>query len=231
MFPSDFVRAPNLADHPTVYRLENEALARDGRLDAALERLAPYAGRDLLDVGSGNGFWLDRYAAAGARVVGVEPDPEARARYDGDQRLLAGSAEHLPLDDASVDIVHARFAYFFGPGADRGLAEVARVLRAGGVFLAIDNSWRGGDFADLLRDATTGNATMDPEATDAWWKSRGATRQDVVGGWSATSPEELASILRIEFPGSTVDRFLAAHPDKASLSYHFAVFAWRPDSP
>lgn len=224
----DFIRAPNLANHPAVYRLENEALERDGRLDAALVAIAPYVDRDLLDVGSGTGFWLERYAKAGARVVGVEPDDDARARYAGDQRLLAGSAEHLPVPDGSIDVAHARFAYFFGPGAERGLAEVARVLRPSGVFLAVDNSWRGGQFAELLRDATTGNAAMDPDATDAWWASQGAIRHEVVGGWAAASPEELASILRIEFPAAPVDRFLASHPGVSSLSYHFAVFEWRP---
>ena len=48
---------------------------------------------------------------------------------------MAGSAERLPLPPCSVDVVHARFAYFLTPGGDAGLAEVLRVLRPGGAFV------------------------------------------------------------------------------------------------
>lgn len=66
-------------------------------------------------------------------VIGVEPDPallpDARARH-GDATVRRGSAEHLPLPDGAVDVVHARFAYFFpspSNNCDPGLAEVKRV--------------------------------------------------------------------------------------------------------
>lgn len=36
---------------------------------------------------------------------------------------IRGSAEDIPLPDHSVDIAHARFAYFFGPGSKPGLAD------------------------------------------------------------------------------------------------------------
>lgn len=226
----DFVPAPNIGRHPDLYQRENEALARDGRLDSALQSLAPFVGRTLLDVGSGTGFWLSRYAEAGAtRVVGVEPDPSLRARWHAHPgtELLAGSAEHLPLPDRSVDVVHARFAYFFGPGCEAGLAEVRRVLRPGGTFLAVDNSWEGGDFAWLLRHATTGNAAMDPAGARRWWEAQGAERHEVEGGWQANDPDELEAILRIEFPGPTVDAYLQSHPRSERLSYHFAVYRTR----
>jgi SAM-dependent methyltransferase len=72
----DWIRAPNIADDPATYRLENEAIARDGRLDAALHELAPWDGLTLLDIGCGTGFWLPRYAERAAHVIGVEPDPD-----------------------------------------------------------------------------------------------------------------------------------------------------------
>ncbi|MFP4554742.1 MAG: class I SAM-dependent methyltransferase, partial [Actinomycetota bacterium] len=139
-------------------------------------------------------------------------------------------AEHLPIEDEWADVVHARFAYFFGPESDQGLTEVARVLAPGGVFIAIDNSWTGGDFAGLLRSATGGNASVDPDATDRWWSERGAVRHELHGGWVARSGEELARILRIEFPDEIVNRFVA---DRRSsfISYRFALYEWRKPQP
>lgn len=231
--PPDWQPAPNIAVHPEVYELENEALERDGRLDDALWRLAPWDGRTILDIGCGTGFWLERYAARAVRVIGVEPDPAlvrpavARVGSRAGVTVLRGSAEHLPLADHEVDVAHARFAYFFGAGSERGLDEVARVLRRDGVLLAVDNSWSGGDFARLLRASDVGNAEIDPDATDRWWEERGAVRHEVEGGWVARSRQELDRILRIEFPSDVVDRFMAVH-DGAGLTYRFAVYEWRP---
>lgn len=229
----DWMRAPNIAGDPATYELENEAIERDGRLDTALHRIAPWDGLHLLDIGCGTGFWLPRYARSADRVVGVEPDPTLVALADQRIRgmrsiaVVPGSAEHLPLDDASIDIAHARFAYFFGPGAEAGLAEVERVLRPGGALLAVDNSWSGGDFAELLHASDVGNATLDLDDTDRWWDERGAVRHEVEGGWRASSPDELERVLRIEFPDAVVDDFVAGRRPSAELSYRYAVYEWR----
>lgn len=227
--PPDWRPAPNIHRHPDTYELENRALERDGRLDAALHVELEPRGRVVLDIGCGTGFWLPRWTGA-ARVIGVEPDPEllvrARERVEGegDIEVLHGSAEHLPLPDDSVDVANARFAYFFGAGSEAGLAEVRRVLRPGGRFVAVDNDWSEGDFADLLRDAVGGNASHDPDAIARWWVAQGATRRRVLGGWQAESPEQLERILRIEFPAETVDRWVAANPGRSGLSYAFALY-------
>jgi SAM-dependent methyltransferase len=229
----DFRRAGNIASDPQTYELENEAIARDGRLDRALREVADPTGRELLDVGTGTGFWLPRYALEAASVTGVEPDPdllraaEVRVASIGNAQALAGSAEHLPLDDAAMDVVHARFAYFFGPGADAGLEEVLRVLRPGGTFVAVDNDWGWGEFSQLLELATTGNAALDPDETDAWWRARGAERIDVRAGWHARSSEELEAILRLEFAHEVVDRFLAGRQPSDRISYGVALFVLR----
>lgn len=227
---NDFQRSCNLAVDPATYELENDAIARDGRIDRALAEVAPWSERDLLDVGCGTGYWLPGYASTARSVIGVEPDPHlldaavARIAEVPGAEVRAGSAEHLPVDDASIDVVHARFAYFFGEGAEAGLGEVRRVLRPGGVFAAVDNDWGWGDFATILRLATTGNATIDPDRTDAWWMAQGAARSNVRAGWHARSPDELERILRLEFPGDVIDRFLADRTPDARLSYGVAIF-------
>ena len=96
----------------------------------------------MLDVGCGDGFHLPLFAAEAASVTGVEPYPplveRARRRVRDRARVLEAGADALPLPDRSVDLVHARTAYFFGPGCGPGLAEAERVLRPGGAIAIID---------------------------------------------------------------------------------------------
>ncbi len=123
-FP-DWRFAPNIGGHPDVYEIENRALDPDGYVLDAMRHLAPWDGRRLLDLGCGTGFWLPGYARDAARVVGVEPDPVLRGRAAARIRdvpgaeVMAGSAEHLPMPDRCVDVVHARFAYFLAPGREQ----------------------------------------------------------------------------------------------------------------
>jgi len=111
----------------------------------ALASLA--AGEVVLDLGSGGGF--DCFIAgprvgADGRVIGVDMTPEmlakARANLAGyreqtgldnvDFRL--GEIEHLPVADASVDVVISNCVINLSPDKPRVWREIARVLRPGG---------------------------------------------------------------------------------------------------
>jgi len=78
----------------------------------------------VVDRGCGTGYWLPGYLEQARAVIGVEPDSSLIETAEGrDPRVQVlfgsgrvGSAEHIPLADALVDVVHARFAYFFPPG-------------------------------------------------------------------------------------------------------------------
>ena len=134
-----------------------------------MRRLAPWRGRTLIDLGCGSGYWLPGYADEAGQVIGIEPDPDLlplAAARDQRVRVRPGSAEHIPLPDASADVVHARFAYFWPPNCSAGLAEVLRVLRPGGALVVVDNDYRRGEFAELLRAAGAGDA----------WPARGHRR-------------------------------------------------------
>ncbi|MGQ7349044.1 class I SAM-dependent methyltransferase [Quadrisphaera oryzae] len=225
--PPDFVRAPNQADRPEVYELENTAMDPSGLVLDALRELAPWRGRRLLDLGCGAGYWLPGYTAEAAEVVGVEPDPSLlplAAARPGGARVLQGSAEHLPLPDASVDVVHARFAYFFPPGCDAGLAEVRRVLRPGGSLVVVDNDHRAGEFAELLAASPWAAYQGAAGATDAWWAQRGAVRREVMSSWDFQRRADLQAVLRLEFPPQVAGPWLAAHPGALSLSYGYVLF-------
>jgi SAM-dependent methyltransferase len=227
----DFRFAPNIGGHPDIYEIENRALDQSGHVLDAMRALAPWAGKTIVDLGCGTGFWLPRYTPEADRVIGIEPDPAVRARAEQRARDLpgtevrAGSAEHTGLPDRSVDVVHARFAYFFPPGTDSGLTEVLRVLRPGGTLIMVDNDYRWGEFAGLLAAASS-RPTRDVAAdVDEWWRARGATRHEVRSDWRFARRADLAAVLGIEFPERVARDWLARHPAAAGLTYGYVLFA------
>jgi SAM-dependent methyltransferase len=228
-FP-DWRIAPNIGGHPDIYEIENRALDPEGHLLAAMRRLAPWDSRTLVDLGCGTGFWLPGYATEASRVIGVEPDPVLRERAASricglpGAQVVPGSAEHLPLADHSVDVVHARFAYFLAPGGDAGLAEVLRVLTPGGSLVVIDNDHHWGQFADLLAAASSSPPASTSRAIDAWWHGRGATRHAVRSQWRFDTRADLEAVLRIEFPDPVTDPWLASNPAATGLTYGYVLF-------
>ena len=229
----DFRRAPNQGGNIGLYELENRAVDPGGHLLAAMRARAPWSGRTLLDLGCGSGYWLAGYAGEAAEVIGVEPDPRLlplAAARDPRVRVLHGSAEHIPLADESADVVHARFAYFFPPGCDAGLAEVMRVLRPGGTLVVIGNDLRAGEFAGLVRAAGEALVPAGGEQADAWWAARGAGRTTVRSSWRFTSRADFEAVLRMEFPLKVADPWLAARPGALGLSYSYTLHAvGKPD--
>lgn len=104
----------------------------------------------VLDVGCGNGIASFAFASLGHEVVAVDPDTSAQVGLGAisqltaalDQKLggtispLAGFAESLPLETASFDVVYARQALHHFSDLRAGIADCARVLKPGGLFLA-----------------------------------------------------------------------------------------------
>ncbi|HEX6918328.1 MAG TPA: class I SAM-dependent methyltransferase [Phycicoccus sp.] len=223
------IRSPNIWDAPDTYELENLASDRAGVIDEALEALRPLAGSTLVDVGCGTGFHLPRFAARGARVVGVEPHlPLARraaarlgARAAG-VSVVAGDAEALPLADGSADVVHARWAYFFGPGCEPGLAELDRVLRPGGVACLVDNDATRSTFGGWFSRAYP---AYDPVAVQRFWDRRGFATERLTIEWTFDRREDLEAVVCIELPPGPADAVLAVH---GGLDVDYAVaLRWR----
>jgi SAM-dependent methyltransferase len=71
-------------------------------------------------------------------VIAVEPDDEMRALIPAPAKAVAGTAEAIPLPDASVDAVFVGQAWHWFD-IPRAVAEIHRVLRPGGVLAPMWN--------------------------------------------------------------------------------------------
>jgi len=188
--------------------------------------IADWSGRSVLDIGCGTGFHLPWLASTADRVVGVEPYADLvaiarrRARRLPHVSVLEGTAQALPVPDASVDVAHARWAYFFGPGCEPGLAELERFVRRGGTAFVIDNDPTRSTFGAWFR---RGYPTVDPVAVERFWSTRGWTRVPVDMRWSFSSRTDLESVVRIEFTRGVADEVLAAHE---GTEVDYAVNLW-----
>ena len=103
-------------------------------LDAMTARLGLDASSTVLDLAAGTGKLTRLLVPRFGTVVSVEPLDAMRAvleRVVPGVPALAGTAEAIPLDDASVDAVVVAEAFHWFD-ADRAVAEMARVLRPGG---------------------------------------------------------------------------------------------------
>lgn len=99
----------------------------------------------VIDLGSGTGLSTRYWARHAATVVGVEPSPDMRrqavARTTAENvRYLDGLSHATGLPDASADIVScSQSLHWMDPQPT--FAEAARILRPGGVFVAVDYDW------------------------------------------------------------------------------------------
>ena len=218
--------SPNIWQHPATYEIENRAVDPDGARPAAMLAVDDWAGRTVLDVGCGTGFHLPWFAETAASVVGVEPHADLASLARRRTRRLPnvvvhqGVAQALPLPDASVDVVHARWAYFLGPGCEPGLAELDRVLRHGGTAYVIDNDATRSTFGTWFRRGYPG---VDPVAVERFWSTRGWTRVPVDIRWHFSSRADLEAVVRIEFAPAVADEVLAEH---AGTEVDYAVNLW-----
>ena len=111
-------------------------------LDFALLPLAGLTSPRVLDLAAGTGQVTRLLLARGLDVVAVEPAPGMRKVLEHNARaarVLAGSAEEIPLPDGSVDLVTVGQAFHWFE-LERALPELARVVRPGGTLALLYNS-------------------------------------------------------------------------------------------
>lgn len=224
------IPSPNIWGDQATYELENLGVDPELRIEAAIASVHDWTGAAVLDIGCGTGFHLPRFAERAATVTGVEPHPglvaSARERLTrstvdaGRIRVLEASATALPIPDHSVDVAHARWAYFFGPGCEPGLDELDRVMRPGGSAFVIDNdatrSTFGAWFVRALPD-------YDAAAVERFWARRGWSRMQVDIRWDFATRDVFERVVRIEFAPAIADQIMAEHPG-TGVDYAVNIF-------
>ncbi|MGW3726621.1 class I SAM-dependent methyltransferase [Streptomyces sp. NPDC000851] len=175
-------------------------------------------GPRVLDLGAGTGKLTATLVALGAEVIAVEPDPAMLTelcRSLPAVRALSGSAEAIPLPDASVDAVLAGNAMHWFDMAVAG-PEIARVLAPGGILAGLWNvmddqvDW----VAGLAR--VSGSAAIGPRDTPTSWRTETADMHLPKTGVAARfgSPEQA------EFPHGqrrTADSLVATIATRAGV--------------
>ncbi|GAA4937850.1 methyltransferase family protein [Actinomycetospora succinea] len=225
----DIIESPNIWRWPEVYERENEAQDATGALWDTVAELAPHGDADVVDVGCGDGYHLPRFAQRARTVVGVEPHAplvdRARERVAGlpGARAEQGSAAALPLPDDCADVVHARTAYFFGPGCEPGLAEASRVLRPGGVLVIVDLDATRHSYGSWMRASAP---RYDPGAAERFFAGHGFAVRRVDTLWRFADRTTLADVLRIEFTPAVAQKAIDGTPG-LTLSVGYRVHTRR----
>jgi len=106
---------------------------------ALLHEYHHYSHKKVLDVGSGNGYVLGKYAQFGAQVYGVDLTLtgvelcQRRFEYQGLRgHFCMGNAEELPFPGSVFDCVCSMGVLHHTPNIERAMGEVFRVLKPGG---------------------------------------------------------------------------------------------------
>lgn len=133
---------PGFAEHYDAYRPQPPS--------ALADFLTQFAGiarpRLVVDLGSGTGLSTRIWEGRAEEVVGVEPNPEMRREAEARTVALGldatvcyreGHAAHTGLPDGAADLVTCAQAFHWMEPTST-LAEVARLLRPGGVFATYD---------------------------------------------------------------------------------------------
>ncbi|MCG5215357.1 class I SAM-dependent methyltransferase [Streptosporangium sp. KLBMP 9127] len=222
------IPSPNIWHTPRVYEVENRAVDPEGRADAAMAAIRPWRDATLLDIGCGTGYHLPVFAATAARVIGVEPHGDLaalaarRCASLPNVTVHTGTAQSLPLPDASVDVAVARWAYFFGPGCEPGLRELSRVLRRGGAAFVIDLDASRGAFGRWFSRTVPGYSTA---AVENFWVRQGWQRQKLDLRMAFERRADLEAVLRIEFSPPVAEEAIAEAPG-LEIAYP-NVLRWR----
>lgn len=171
----------------------------DQEFDIAMNFLRPAYGNVILDASCGTGLFSRRFLSSGkfSGVIAMDFSEsmlkEAKRYFDQDPTVLSSKSNQqhsdylllradigrLPFETASLAAVHAGAALHCWPDPQAALAEIARVLRPGGVFVASTFLVAGAPLGQILGDDSLVRPlrgflepTMNGTAPYKWWEEQ-----------------------------------------------------------
>ncbi|HEV2835494.1 MAG TPA: class I SAM-dependent methyltransferase [Pyrinomonadaceae bacterium] len=141
-----------------------ERYARSEEFAEVLHLLGPGNGKEILDLGAGNGIASYALAAHGWNVTALEPDESSEVGAGAIDLLVKDTGlpikvvrefgERLPFADESFSAIHARQVLHHAHDLENMVKELARVLRPGGLLLSTrEHVIDGQEHLELFRDA------------------------------------------------------------------------------
>ncbi len=177
--------------------------------DVLVNRLSVKPGElQVLDVGCGGGLLSEPFAAVGCRVTGVDRSTptlaaaRSHAEKSGlDIRYLEASAESLPFDSHTFDVVVCCDVLEHVDDLDTVIGEISRVLKPGGVFFfdTINRTFRSKLVAIKLaqdwrltrlipQDVHVWEKFIRPDELVIMMQKRGLSKCDLIGLSPAINP-------------------------------------------
>jgi SAM-dependent methyltransferase len=191
--------------------------------------LDPRRHRTIVDLACGDGFLLElvrELQGTDARLIGVdmsraELDLAAR-RLGPDVRLVEADAAETGIPSASQDAVLSHMAFMLMPDVAAVLAEIARILRPGGLFATVvgrrgaERSGAAREFYETLRTVRAEEPRTIEWTADARIQSSEGI-ESLFAGWKDLEVED--SVLGVRVPVADLWPFLeVAYYDVALLS-------------
>lgn len=120
-----------------------------------LQQIAIPKNASILDIGCGGGSTIRKLTALApeGRVIGIDYSPtsvavsrqtNASEIANGRVQIEQGSVSALPFSDSAFDVVTAVETHYYWPDLPANVREVHRVLKPGGEFALIAETYRGG---------------------------------------------------------------------------------------
>lgn len=133
----------------------------------------------LLDVGTGTGRMMELFGGRATNVMAVDRSADmlrlARAKLpaeDADKfRLMVGDFNELPLEDGIVDTAILHQVLHYAQAPEHVVAEVARVLAPGGLFMIVD--FASHDLEELRTRAAHARLGFSDDQMAAWFAQNG----------------------------------------------------------
>lgn len=211
-------------EQEALFAIMARAIDPEERVSRAMQACAAIEGRVLLDVGAGVGDRTIQYAQVASHVYALEPNTKALPLLRGriksagasNVTVVPAGAASMPLEDGSVDVAYATWAYFFGPDSEPGLRELERVIRPGGDIVIVQNY--GHDELSTFWSSSESECETWPE----WFSGQGFMCHVVETVWRFESLDDALTVLSFLW-GETAAAYVR-ETGKAEFGYKVAVY-------